>query len=120
QPIHALAGSNGKVQIANRLIQYRLLLGAERLLRPVSSLSLGAFFQRLAQVKPLRSHHLLDFQERCFAEVLAAKQVLFGDARQVAERANVHFLQAISTANGKLEIGDRNLQDLTESAEGMI
>ncbi len=33
---------------------------------------------------------------------------------EVAQRHNAHFLQAISAADGQLEIGDRDAEDLAE------
>ena len=66
------------------------------------------FFQRLAEAQALGVIISLISSQRRLAEVLAASKLLLADARQVAERADVHLLQAIAAADRQLEVGDRD------------
>ena len=74
----------------------------------------------LAEFEPLRGHHFLDFVQARFAEVLAGEQFLLGAASQIAERHDAHLLQAVTAADGQLEIGDRNAEHLVQAVAALI
>ena len=99
QPVHAFTGSHRQVQLADRLVQHGLFSFAELLRRHVTAFGGRALFERLADAQVLRGQDNLDLVERRFAEVLAAQELLFAAACQVAQRADVHLLQAIAAAD---------------------
>ena len=114
EAIHALASANRQIQIADRLAEHRLFFGRKiRLVAILFEFVLLTLLERLPDAKPLLRHDDLDFIERRFAEVLAGEQLRFVDASQVAERTQVHALQAVSASHRKFEIADRDFHDLT-------
>jgi hypothetical protein len=66
--------------------------------------------EALAQPQALRREHLLDLVEARLAEVLVAHQLGLGDPQQIAERADVHLLQARPRTHGELEVGHRRVE----------
>ena len=75
QPDHALAGPHRQVQIGDRPVQQRPLVGRERL-GIVDRLFLADLVGELAQLQALRVQHFADFHQRRLAEVLAGQQLL--------------------------------------------
>src|SRR5690554_142949 len=70
----------------------------------------GIFVKRLTKTQSLGVKHVLDFLQRCLAEVLVCQKLGLGGAHQVSECANVHLLEAVAGTYRKLEIGDGNIQ----------
>ncbi len=69
------------------------------------------FFEGHAEAEAFVGEHLLDFFEGGFAEVFVAEEFGFGDFEEVAEGADVHFLEAVAGADGEFEIGDRGFEE---------
>jgi hypothetical protein len=84
-----------------------------RALEPLHDLAAGGavrVLEALPEAQALHREHLLDLFEARLAEVLVAHQLGLGDAEQIAERADVHLLQAGPGADGELEVGHRGVE----------
>ena len=81
QPDHALAGPHREVEVGDRPVEQRLLVGAHRRRARTTGSSCHLVGGELAQLQALGGQHLADFDERRFAEVLAGQQLLLGGLR---------------------------------------
>ena len=74
----------------------------------------------LPESESLAREHLLDFGDRGVADVLVTVEFRFAHANQVAKRADLHLLQAVSRPHREFEVGDRNVENRVVSRRGAI
>ncbi len=114
QPRHAFAGSHRQIQVRDRAIEQRLLVGRHvaGIDRWIAAL---LFVRELTQRQSFAGQHFTNFIQARFAEVLAAQQFRFAGSSQIADRFDAHLLQTVATANAQFEVRDGHVQGLSQA-----
>lgn len=123
EPLEGLAGADGEFEVGDGLGEHfgGNVAGNSRAAGAGGTTgSISGFVQRLAKAKALGSQQRLDLVEGGFAEVLVREKFLLAGLEEVAERADVHLLEAVARADGKLEVGDGDFEDGVAAGEGAL
>lgn len=123
QSSHALAGTDGQVEIGDRSREHGLFLRRQiRSNKPETGgtdwtgerfFRLGGL-QVLANLQAVRGHQVADFDQRRFAEVLPFQQIGLRDLGQVTEGHDIHAGETVAAADRQFEIGNRTAEQLSQ------
>ena len=63
-----------------------------------------------AEAETALGEHGLNLNKAGLAKVLVGEQFWLGDHQQIAQRPDVHLLEAVATADTQLKVGDRSVK----------
>ena len=90
--------------------------GSEFLLLIKEILCFG-LIQILSDDQSVRNHQIPDFMQGRLSKILAGKQLLFRDPREISERKDILAFKTVSAADGEFEVGHRTAEELSYELE---